>query len=97
MTWEDRFAVVLDGRKWIVKVMEKLSPLRIAVGLSKADGVIFEGAPGDEKQVTVWRLDAAVDVDGAEPGCGCDERRCCCHGFFECPLFARDDVKDGDF
>jgi len=58
---------VLDGGKWIVEVMEQRAPLGIAGALAKADRVILDRLPRDEKKIAIRGLDAAPQLDAAKP------------------------------
>jgi hypothetical protein len=56
-------AIVLDCWEGIVEVVEKIAPLGIAAGLTKSYGVVFQGPPRNEKQITIGRLKAPAHLD----------------------------------
>jgi hypothetical protein len=57
----DRLVVRHDG-EWVVEVMKNLLPLLILRRLPKADLVVVEGLPPDEKNVFVASFDASLKL-----------------------------------
>jgi hypothetical protein len=53
---------VLNGWERVIKMMKKRSPTLIFRRLAKADRVIFESVPLDEKHVLIWILDASLQL-----------------------------------
>ena len=53
---------VFNGGERVVKVMKKRLPTLIFRRLTKADGVIFEPVPLDEKHVLIWIFDASLQL-----------------------------------
>ena len=57
---------MLNGGKWIVKMVKQAAPLLVAVGLSKPDGMIFQGFPRNQQQIAVRRFHAPADIDAGK-------------------------------
>jgi hypothetical protein len=67
--WDDcsatarkHYLEVFNGWKRVIKVMKKRSPTLIFRRLAKADRVIFESVPLDEKHVLIWIFDASLQL-----------------------------------
>lgn len=53
---------MLNGGEKVIKVMKERLPTLIFRRLAKADRVIFEPVPLDEKHVLIWIFDASLQL-----------------------------------
>lgn len=93
---EDAFEV-FDGGKGVVEVMEQRLPALIFRGLPKADGVIFEAVPLDEKQVLVLVFEATLQLVRNVSGAGSEDGLGLGKCLFEGGALAGPNVEDGEF
>jgi hypothetical protein len=54
-------------------MMQEAAPFFVAVRLAKSDDVIFEGLPGNQKQVAIRRLDAPAKLEAGKAGGGFEQ------------------------
>jgi hypothetical protein len=53
---------MFNSGKGVIKVMKKSPPTLVLRRLAKADGVILEPVPLDEKHVLIWIFDASLQL-----------------------------------
>jgi len=61
-TAREHFLEMFNGGKRVIKVMKKRPPTLVFGRLAKADRVIFEPAPLDQKHVLIWIFDASLQL-----------------------------------
>jgi hypothetical protein len=58
----EHYLEVFNGGERVIKVMKKRPPTLIFRRLAKADRVIFESVPLDEKQVLIWIFEGSLQL-----------------------------------
>src|SRR5262249_22989717 len=88
---------VLDGRKWVVEVVQQCSPILIGGRSAKTLGVVAHCRPLNEEKVAIRLLDTAREPEGAKPTRRGDQRCRPPEGVLEGSLLARSQVQHGMF
>ncbi len=86
--------VVLDRRKWVIKVVKQPFPLLIDRGAAKALGVILQPLPPDQQEVAVRLLVAAQQLERLEARARGDDRSGCAEGSLELGLTTGSDLEN---
>ncbi len=61
-TASKHYLKMFNGGKRVIKVMKKSPPTLVLRRLAKADRVILEPVPLDEKHVLIWIFDASLQL-----------------------------------
>ena len=76
--------IVIDGRKWIVEMMQQLLPLLVLRRLSESFLVGGNTVPAHEKEIVAFALEAPLELVRLIPRHRGNDRLCFAKCGFEC-------------